>query len=420
MGTISNLQDATGPLHEPAMLDVLAIDDDRVAQKFIGKALGREAVSLRFADSGEQGLARITERLPDIVILDVEMPGLSGYEVCQRIRENPGSRDVPVVFLSSHSSLRERMQGYEVGANDYLVKPFEPPDLAAKIRVLAKYREEQLALRDKYEQARRTAQTALTATSELGVAMHYVEKSYGLRSFDELASELFASTDRFGIDCVLMIFTDTEPRWFASDGSISPLEKELIEMSERERRFIDFGSRTIVNFSHTSLLVKNMPLEDMERYGRVKDLIPILLSAVNAKVNTLETEQALIDQSHELLRAFGQIKTRFYYFAKTLLHNQRASQKMLESMINELTFDFLKMGLDEDQEEFVVQRIEQAIDRAMLQIDASHTLYETFSVLLQNIREITSRQQSLVDSFEDMHVELDQVDTVEDDGIELF
>jgi len=129
-----------------SQIKILAIDDDKISQKFIGRALSDDCFEMNYGDAGAQGFDKAIELNPDIIILDVEMPGMNGYQVCEKLREHPVTKDTPVVFLSSHSTLRDRMQGYEVGADDFLVKPFESDDLVAKMRVLAKYLEEQKLL----------------------------------------------------------------------------------------------------------------------------------------------------------------------------------------------------------------------------------------------------------------------------------
>lgn len=105
------------------IIDILAIDDDKFVQKLIVKALQSSELSVRTADDGELGIAAAIQQVPSIILLDVEMPGINGYEVCDRLRNLEATKNVPIVFLSSHSSLRERLQGYEVGADDYLINP---------------------------------------------------------------------------------------------------------------------------------------------------------------------------------------------------------------------------------------------------------------------------------------------------------
>ncbi len=353
----------------------------------------------RFAENGEEGLAEVQRHIPDIVLLDVEMPGLNGYEVCDRLRHTEATKDVPVVFLSSHSSLRERMLGYEMGGDDYLVKPFEPENLIARIRVLIKYREEQRELQAQYELAQKTAFIAMTGTSELGMAVQFVEKSYAHKTYEELADELFGVMDHLQLECCLMIKDENTPLWFSSKGGISPLEKELIEMADKEMRFFDFGANTIVNYPTLSLLVKNMPLDNPERYGQIKDLLPVVLSAANAKNSTISVEMALLGQSRDLLRAFGQIRTKLYYLARGMLDKQEESGGLLREMAEHINYDLLGMGLEEDQEEYLLTRIDTAIDEAMERIDSGETIYHTLSNVLSSIKGVMQNQEHIVEAF---------------------
>ena len=158
-------------------IDILAIDDDKFIQKVIIKSLQSNSISIRTANDGESGIEEAIRKTPDIILLDVEMPGINGYEVCERLRDNVQTKETPIVFLSSHSSLRERMQGYEVGADDYLVKPFEKDHLLARISVLIKYQSQREELAEQYQIAQKNAILAMTGANELAIAMRFLEKS---------------------------------------------------------------------------------------------------------------------------------------------------------------------------------------------------------------------------------------------------
>ncbi len=400
-------------------INILAIDDDKVSRTVIEKSLTDDNLNVSFAESGETGLEIAIKNLPDIILLDVEMPGMNGYEVCEKLRSNDVAKNISVIFLSANSSLRERMQGYEVGGEDYLVKPFEKDTLLAKIRVLAKYQQDQKELRSQFEQAQKTAIIAMTGSSELGLAMKFIEKSYGYYNFTDLANGLLHLNQQYQLNCALMILEDDQPSWFSIEDAITPLEKEMIEMQDRSQRFVDFGPRTIVNYQNLSLLVKNMPLDDMERYGRMKDLLPVILSAVDLKINAIRTEQALGDQSEELFKSFGIVRTRLYYLAKTLIANQSDSSDLLRHMVTDLNADLMRMGLEEDQEAYVLNCIDTAIDDAQNRIDASATLYTAFSDILARLKFITTRHQDIVGIFAELNTP-DEDEEVEDESIELF
>jgi CheY-like chemotaxis protein len=405
----------------PNEIDVLAIDDDKFIQKVIRKALESSGLSVRTADDGESGIKEAIRKLPSIILLDVEMPGINGYEVCDRLRNTEATKEVPIVFLSSHSSLRERLQGYEVGADDYLVKPFEAEHLLARINVLIKYHHERQELRSEFELAQKTAMMALTGSSELGQAMQFLEKSLRYQSVDDLTIGFFESTNRFSLDCCLMIMSNEQYFWYSSDGAISPLEKELLEMSDRDIRFLDFGCRTIINYPIVSLLIKNMPLDDMERYGRIKDLLPVLLSAVNTKINALGTQEALTQQSLNLLNSFNVIRKNLYYLGSTIVKNRKDSTETMNSMVQNLNYDLLRMGLEEDQEEYLLNRIDSAIEEAMEQMDAGQEIREALTFILSNIKTVMVKQEELLDAYSASLTDesTDQTDD-NDDSVELF
>ena len=404
----------------PQSTDILAIDDDKLSHKMIRRALEPAGYRLRPAYDGEQGLQAALDEPPDIILLDVEMPGMSGYDVCIQLRQQATTRDIPVIFLSSHSSLRERMQGYEAGADDYLVKPFEPENLLARVSVLQRFKEQRTRLLENYRSAQETAINALAGTSEIGMAMQFQERTHTLNDVEGLAEALFEVSRNLDLNCCLFICVNGQETWFADGEGIRPLEQELVRMSDRGQRFVDFGARTIVNYQFISLLVRNMPLDDMNRYGRVKDLMPLLLSAVDNRVASIQAEQAMMQQSQELLLAFGRIRSSFYHFAKDLIANQEHSDRLLRDMLQGLNHDFLRMGLEEDQEAYVLDRIDTAIEDAIRRIDASDALRETLLVLLPSLKNIYRQQQEMVDTFVNLQHRKQSADNISVGDIELF
>ncbi len=403
-----------------SLVNILVIDDDKLSRKIIDRALSGDDFVSEYAVNGEEGIEKAVASAPDIIILDVEMPGMSGYEVCETIRSTRQIAHIPIVFLSSHSSLRERMQGYEAGGDDYLIKPFEKEDLVLKLKVLARYRDEQKRLRIEFEQAHKTAMIALTGSSELGIAMQFVEKSYGFHDIELLTEALLDVCRQFQLNCIAMIISDDKPIWKSNEEAIKPLEKDMMEMLDRDQRFIDFGGRTIINYQNMSLLVRNMPLDDMDRYGRIKDLMPMLLAAIDSKLNVIKAEHGLAGQSSELMSAFKQIRSQLYHLAKALIMNQNDSEILLNTMITNLNTDLLRMGLDDDQEAHVLNTIDNAIEEAIDKLDANDTMHRVFTDILNNLKTVTDKQEELQAAFTAMN-EVSMAAPVEDDGsIEMF
>ena len=116
---------------------VLIVDDAKLNIDILVQAL-RDEYKLSVALDGAAALCSIEKSTPDLVLLDIVMPGLNGYEVCRQLRAHESTRDLPVMFLSSLEDVKDKTQGFEVGGNDYLTKPFEVLEVKARVRSLLK------------------------------------------------------------------------------------------------------------------------------------------------------------------------------------------------------------------------------------------------------------------------------------------
>ena len=115
---------------------ILVVDDTPQNVKLFADILGAKGYAVTTASNGEQALASIAAEPPDLVLLDVMMPGLSGYDVCRKIRENPATTLLPVVMATSLDPNQERIKGIEAGADDFLSKPVNQAELFARVKSL--------------------------------------------------------------------------------------------------------------------------------------------------------------------------------------------------------------------------------------------------------------------------------------------
>lgn len=122
---------------------VLIVDDDATNLTYVSEILEKESYRIETADSGEKGL-EIAERFkPDLVLLDVAMPGIDGYEVCRRLRSHRELSHTKILFLSAKVHMNEKLKGYKVGGDDYITKPFDDNEVKAKIRVFLRLQYEE-------------------------------------------------------------------------------------------------------------------------------------------------------------------------------------------------------------------------------------------------------------------------------------
>jgi two-component system, sensor histidine kinase and response regulator len=135
---------------------LLIVDDDRINRELLGDLLQAMGYRTLAAASGEAAIATAIAERPDLVILDVMMPGMNGFDVCRALKSDPRTESIPVVFVTALSHTSDRVQAIEVGGDDFLTKPFSQPLLLARIRSLLKLSE-----------ANRRVEEALRRTREL-------------------------------------------------------------------------------------------------------------------------------------------------------------------------------------------------------------------------------------------------------------
>ncbi len=128
---------------------ILVVDDSALARAIILRHLAEEGYGLREADSGEAALAACADQVPDVILMDVEMPGLNGHETLRRMKADPLLQEVPVLFLTGRTDASDVAEGLRLGAHDYLRKPFEAIELVARVRAAVRMRELQEALRER-------------------------------------------------------------------------------------------------------------------------------------------------------------------------------------------------------------------------------------------------------------------------------
>lgn len=112
---------------------ILVIEDDEAILKFLRRGLAYEGYQVDTAEDGQSGLALARDNPPDLVVLDLMLPGIDGMEVCRRLR---AGGPVPIIILTAKDTVNDRIQGLDMGADDYMVKPFNLDELLARIRAL--------------------------------------------------------------------------------------------------------------------------------------------------------------------------------------------------------------------------------------------------------------------------------------------
>ncbi len=146
---------------------VLLIDDEQFYYKLIRKTLTEAEYNLEYAKSGSEGLAKIPSFEPDMLIVDLKLPEMDGFEILERLRRDPKYSHMPVIVITAKDELSEKLKAFELGADDYLVKPFQPEELVARMGILARRGKAMKIVRD-METVNKSNATVITVHSLRG------------------------------------------------------------------------------------------------------------------------------------------------------------------------------------------------------------------------------------------------------------
>ncbi len=330
---------------------ILLVDDDpellEVHSLYL-KSLGYKVLE---ASDGAKALDTLWEQpVPvDAIVSDIVMPEKDGYELCRTLKAESATQDIPVVFVSHLDTLEEKLKGFEVGADDYITKPIAPEVLGQKLRVLIGMRGKSLELQLQLAETQNVAMQAMTYSSDLGQVMEFYKNTLSAASFQDVARLLFEVTGNYGLHATLQVITPLDVLNFGDTHEISPLESNVIEMARQKGRFFDFGQRTILNYKHFSLLIKNMPVDDETRYGAVKDTLGSLCTAIEARVEFLLHQSATRYKEDIVNTVLNVLEKIDESFAKV----QSANVSIINQMIDELDEAMMDLGLTEHQEDLI-------------------------------------------------------------------
>jgi DNA-binding response OmpR family regulator len=240
---------------------VLLIDDDESIRKLVSIALQRAGYEVTLAEDGQEGLVRLAESVPDLVVSDVNMPGLDGFSLLKHLRSDPSTSSLPVIMLTAKSSVEEIVEGLQLGADDYLAKPFAMTELVARVQakierpsipssLLPNDRSTGLLSEHAFTHA---LDRELTFGGPQGVCLGYlaldelprVRERFGLRAVNQIARQVALLLDETGP--FRAAGRDTEDRFTVLLPSMEPDEarRRLVALSQRiaSREFEAAGQR---------------------------------------------------------------------------------------------------------------------------------------------------------------------------------
>lgn len=223
---------------------VCVVDDDPAVRDIICAMLDPDYPVEAF-ESAEACQAALTDTLPDLLLLDINLPGMNGYTFCQQIKSDGRLRKMPVIFVSGHDSPEERIAGYDAGGEDFIVKPFEPEELLRKVKVAQQIVQNQRTLAEQVEESEHLSSLVLASMDETGILLQFMSKLIAMNSAQEICAGGLELLHRYRLEGVVQTRLDGETLTMSASGTNLPLEASVIEHVRNQGRIFEFSRRSV-------------------------------------------------------------------------------------------------------------------------------------------------------------------------------
>lgn len=302
-------------------------------------------------------LDRVAQRCPDMMLVDVDMPGMDGYALCRRIKEDHATRHVPVLFISRKEDLAARLEGYQSGGEDFILKPYALDEVRRRVAVVQRAVEGAAGLRQQISDAETLSNLLLSNMDEYAVLIKFMRALNESKDLESIAHSLLAMLRAFHLQGATQIRTPRQTLTLSDDGRDRPLETAVIRHMASMERIFEFGTRSVYNFDNVTILVTGMPVHDSDLCGRLRDHLAIAAEMADARVQSfiggtrLQSTQAGLAEVLEDTRA----TVSTYIERQAQLHKDGAART--QALIDKLILSFAPLGLSQELEDELIEMV---------------------------------------------------------------
>lgn len=329
---------------------LVVIDDDVLTGEMISDGL-EELYTVRYFSNPLLALAEVGSLQPALILLDINMPQMDGYEVCRRLKADFDTCDIPVVFLSGLTSLEDRMAAYDAGGEDFTSKPLNLGVVASRIDALFRRQREKAALASQASYATATAMTAMSNAAELGLVVDFSRRAMACGSLPQLAQVLLDTLAGFGVNGAVALSVEGERCERSQEGEVNEMERGVLQLIADCGRIVSLGKRVAFNFDGITLLVRDLPVEDDDRSGRLRDHFAVLTELASERLKILALQQRVHQREAQLQTLLQCVRDGVAALDSQRREDRVAASTYLETSLSRVERSLMHLGLTEAQEE---------------------------------------------------------------------
>ncbi len=368
---------------------VLLIDDDQMVHEVVKGAL-EEQYGIESVCTGEEGISVIKDRGADLALIDINLPDMKGFELCEKLRKNKRSSNMPIIMISATDDREEQLRGYELGADDFIPKPIDINELEVKVGQVLGRAKQINKIEASSKKAKTNAMAAMQASNEMGEIVRFMERSMSEQDPIALAQDIVMTTDRFGFDCSVQLHALDMVINF--DGSVLPDDatvSKVMTFARTKGKIEGYKNRVFFNEEFVTILIKNMPEDDPETSGRARDTLCMLIDGSNSVMRAIRLRQELMAiRNSNTFQIIGKCVEELKHLPSHLGEVVRKSLGVVDNIQAELQGKLIGLDLTEEQEEEIFSIISQAHVTVDALKDTEVIIEEAIDSVYNNLKSI--------------------------------
>ncbi|WP_086481965.1 response regulator [Oceanospirillum sanctuarii] len=358
-----------------AQATVLIVDDSPIDISFLVSGLA-DNFAIIVANNGLMALELAQERQPDVILMDVSMPELDGYECCRQLKQLESTQHIEVIFVSAHNSVEEKIKGYDAGGSDYVGKPVIPDELQQKVRVAVEHKRQ----REQYLRTARHTGTAplnqLTTAEEQSVLVEFMKAGSRTGSASELGEYLLKAIESLGLAaCSYLNFSKGEI--IRATERVTPLETDLLAQIIGSKRVLEDDRRLMIACDQVAVLIREMP-EEKESAGRFRTHLETLIQEAGHFLQMIENRTQLAGLMSDMQNSILEVNQEQERIEKQ-------SQDLFDTLLSDIHTAFDDWGLMESQEKQLLSLIHQSMTNMQQCYESGTNKDETLRPVLDRL-----------------------------------
>ena len=366
---------------------VFVVDDDPAVRSIICAILEPDYPVDAF-ESAEACAAQLETTHPDLILLDINLPGMDGYALCRQLKGAPETRAIRVMFVSAHEGSEERIAGYDAGGDDFIVKPFEPEELLRKVKLAQHMILNQRTLAEQIEEAEHLSSLVMASMDETGILLQFMSKLIAMESAQEIAQGVLDLLHRYRLGGVVQTRLGGETLTLSAAGTNLPLETSVIEHVRDQGRIFEFSRRSVHNFERVTLMINQLPLDDPDYCGRLRDHLSVAAQGVDSRLKALQAEESSRRAQEGIRTALENVGNTIMELHIAHRENAEASSALIVNLQETLLNSFYKLGLTDNQEEFLQNMVGDFMAQMVALLDRGIQTQDALSRLSNQLADL--------------------------------